>query len=330
MKEHDIRPAELLDEFFRLLKRDADRLAARSAEFVAVACPFCATDGGGLAFSKDGYDYRSCAVCGSLYVSPRPTEAALADYAEHSEAVRFWSTHFYRQTADARREKMFRPRAALAAELLGDRSLRVADIGAGYGLFLQELRALGFSDVVGVEPDQRLAQVCRDEGFTVIDRWVEDLDAGSVEADLATCFEVIEHTYDPLRFLEGCARAVRAGGRLLLTTLTIGGFDLQVLWERSRSITPPQHINFPTLAGMSRLASRAGLVVEELSTPGELDVDIVRNVLLADPGVDVPRVVRALVLADDAARADLQGVLRRHGLSSHLRCVLRRGQSAAV
>lgn len=324
MKEHDIRPADLLDEFFRLLKHDAELLAARSGEFVAVPCPFCASDRADLEFSKDGYDYCSCGDCGSLYVSPRPTEAALADYAEHSEAVRFWSTHFYRQTADARREKMFRPRAALAASLLGERSGRVADIGAGYGLFLQELRALGVNDLVGIEPDERLAGICRDEGFTVIERWIEELEPGTVDAELATCFEVIEHAFDPLRFLEGCGRALRPGGRLLLTTLTIGGFDLQVLWARSRSITPPQHINFPSLEGMRLLSARAGLMVTELSTPGELDIDIVRNVLIADPAAEVPRFARALALADDPARAELQDVLRRHGLSSHLRCVLQR------
>lgn len=324
MKEHDIRPADLLDEFFRLLRHDAELLAARSSEFVAVPCPFCASDRADLEFSKDGYDYRSCGDCGSLYVSPRPTEAALADYAEHSEAVRFWSTHFYRRTADARREKMFRPRAALAASLLGDRGGRVADIGAGYGLFLQELRALGVKDLVGIEPDERLARICRDEGFTVIERWIEELAADTVDAEVATCFEVIEHAFDPLRFLEGCGRALRPGGRLLLTTLTIGGFDLQVLWQRSRSITPPQHINFPSLDGMRRLAARAGLAVNEVSTPGELDVDIVRNVLLADPTVDLPRFARSLVLASDEARMSLQRLLQQHGLSSHLRLVARR------
>lgn len=324
MKEHDIRPADLLDEFFRLLKRDAERLAASSAQFVKVPCPFCGGSGAEPTFTKDGYRYVLCDTCRSLFVSPRPTEAALADYAERSEAVRFWSTHFYRQTAAARREKMFRPRAALAASLLTNRGGRVVDVGAGYGLFLQELRALGLADVVGIEPDARLAGICREEGFEVIERWVEQLEPGLVQADLATCFEVIEHAFDPLSFLQGCARTLRPGGLLLLTTLTSGGFDLQVLWERSRSITPPQHINFPSLDGMRRLAGRAGLVVKELSTPGELDVDIVRNVLLADPEVPVAPAIRSLVLGDEAQRAELQVLLRRHGLSSHLRCVLRR------
>jgi SAM-dependent methyltransferase len=263
-----------------------------------------------------------------MYVTPRPSEADLSEYAETSEAVRFWSTHFYRETAAGRREKMFRPRARLVADLVveGRASAgRLADVGAGYGLFLQEAAATGvFRELVGIEPDARLAAICRDQGFAVVERWVEATTDGEVAADVATCFEVIEHAFDPLAFLEGCRRALRGGGLLVLTTLTIGGFDLQVLWERSRSITPPQHINFPSLDGARRLVERAGLELVELATPGELDVDIVRNVLIAQPDLELPRVARALALADDAARADLQVFLKRHHMSSHLRVLARR------
>lgn len=328
MREEDIRPARLLDEFFRLLALDAERLARKAAAFVAVPCAFCGSDAADLAFTKQGYDYRLCRTCGSLYVSPRPTEADLIEYADTSEAVRFWSTNFYRETAAGRREKIFRPRARLVADLV--RSERsgpptIADIGSGYGLFLQELAAaIPEARLVGIEPDRRLAGICREQGFRVVERWIEEVPEAEIAADLATCFEVIEHAFDPLRFLAGCARALRPGGLLLLTTLTIGGFDLLALWDSSRSITPPQHINFPSLEGARRSVLRAGLEVVRIETPGELDVDIVRNVLLADPNAGVPRVARAIALADDAARSDFQAFLKAHGLSSHLRVLARR------
>lgn len=328
MKEHEIRPAALLNEFFRLLKLDAERLARKRASFVSVPCGFCGADAPRPAFEKDGYPYVTCADCGSMYVSPRPSAADLEEYAATAEAVRFWSTNFYRETAAARREKMFRPRAAVVAGLARQgmaQAGRLADIGAGYGLFLQEVAPLGiFRDLIGVEPDVRLAAICREHGFRVVERWVEAIEDGEVAADVATCFEVIEHAFDPLTFLRGCVRTLRPGGLLVLTTLTIGGFDLQALWQRSRSITPPQHINFPSIDGAQRLAARAGLDVVEIATPGELDVDIVRNVLLSDPSADVPRVARALALAPDDARASLQDFLRRHRLSSHLRLLARR------
>lgn len=329
MREDDIRPAALLDQFFALLQQDAERLARRRAEFIPVDCPCCGADASELAFGKEGFDYRLCSVCESLYASPRPAPAALMEYAANAEAVKFWSTHFYRQTAEARREKIFRPRAALAAGLAAkgaiDRPQTFVDIGAGYGLYLQEVDALNlFARVVGVEPDARLAAICREQGFEVIEKWVEDIAVGEIAADFAAAFEVIEHVFDPCVFLAACGRALRPGGILLFTTLTATGFDLQVLWRRSRSISPPQHLNFPSISGVKTLIERSGLEVIEISTPGQLDVDIVRNMITAHPDLEVPRFARAIAMADDDTRRDFQAFLQNHRLSSHLRCVVRK------
>jgi hypothetical protein len=117
---------------------------------------------------------------------------------------------------------------------------------------------------------------------------------------------------------------VRAGGLIFFSTLAASGFDIQVLWEQSRSVSPPQHLNFPTVAGAVRLIERAGLEAVAITTPGELDVDIVRNRLVAEPALHVPRFARTLAAADDDTRAAFQQVLRAHRLSSHVQCVARR------
>lgn len=329
MREGDIRPKPLLDEFFVRLQRDAATLAARRDAFEDVPCPFCEDAAAASAFEKEGFRYVECAGCGSLYASPRPSPALLREYLETSEAVAFWSTHFYRETADARRAHMFRPRATRIAELADhyglDRAASCADIGAGYGLFLLELSALErFGTLIAVEPDARLAGVCREHGFTVVERWIEDLAEGEVAVDLAVAFEVLEHVYDPLAFLSAAARTVRPGGLLFFSTLASTGFDIQALWEHSRSVSPPQHLNFPSIAGAERLMQRAGLEPVEITTPGQLDVEIVRNRLLDNPGLEVSRVARTLAMAGDDARDALQQVLRAHRLSSHVQCVARR------
>lgn len=329
MRENDIRPQALLDEFFVRLQRDAARLAAHRAQFVGVPCPFCGDGAVASAFEKEGFRYAECGVCGSLYASPRPTPDLLRGYLETSEAVEFWSTHFYRETADARREQMFRPRAARIARLADEyglgRDAVCADIGAGYGLFAIELAALDrFGRIIAVEPDARLASVCRGHGFSVVERWVEDLAPGEVSADLAVAFEVLEHVFDPLAFIEAAARTVKPGGLLFFSTLAASGFDIQVLWEHSRSVSPPQHLSFPTVEGARRLIARAGMDEVEITTPGQLDVDIVRNRLAAHPELPVPRIARTIAAASDGARQALQNVLREHRLSSHIQCVARR------
>lgn len=328
MKEADIRPKALLDEFFAYMKADAERLAARRADFVDVPCPGCGGSDAALAFEKDGFPYQECRTCHSLFASPRPSPEALIDYAMNSRAVEFWSTHFYRQTADARRAQIFRPRAGIVAELVKNGTAgggTFVDVGAGYGLFLQEIAATGaFTAVRGIEPDRRLAQVCRDEGFDTLETWVEDMAPGTVDADFATAFEVLEHTYDPQAFIRACGALLKPGGVLLFTTLSISGFDLLTLWQHSRQISPPQHLNFLSTQGIELLTRRAGLEVVELATPGQLDVDIVRNASIADPSLDIGRFARAIVNGSDETRRDFQAFLRAHRLSSHVRCIARR------
>lgn len=329
MREEDIRPKPLLDEFLVRLKRDADRLVAKRSQFVLVPCVSCGSTSTTDTFTKDGFSYRTCQVCASLFASPRPTVDALIEYSETSEAVAFWSSHFYRETAGARRARIFRPRAALAAHVARQHGLpatiRFADVGAGYGLFLSELRPMAPEwQLVAIEPDRRLAAICRDQGFDTVERWVEGIDDGEFQVDFVSAFEVLEHVYDPCAFLAGCRRLLKPGGLALATTLTISGFDLLVLGSASRSITPPQHLNFPSVDGIQRLAVRAGFEVVEVVTPGELDVDIVRNALEAHPEMNVPAFVRTLTMADEATRQSFQSFLVEQRLSSHVRCLLRR------
>jgi len=329
MREHDIRPKALLDEFFVRLRRDAERLAQKSGAFVDVPCPFCGEARPDVAFDKQSFRYCECRHCRSLYASPRPTEALLREYLETSEAVAFWSTHFYRETAEARRVQMFRPRAERIVAIADQYGLAptavCADVGAGYGLFLLELQTLGrFGRLLAVEPDSRLAAVCRSQGFEVIEQWIEDAAPGAVAADMVTAFEVLEHVYDPLVFLRACSRAVRPGHLLFFSTLAATGFDIQTLWENSRSVSPPQHLNFPSVPGAQRLIERAGLEVVEITTPGHLDVDIVRNRLDDDASLPASRFARSIVTADSDTRIAFQRFLQQHRLSSHVHCVARR------
>jgi hypothetical protein len=63
---------------------------------------------------------------------------------------------------------------------------------------------------------------------------------------------------------------------------------------------------------------RAGLVDVSITTPGRLDVDIVRNALKRDPHLlDRQTFLRTLVGNDDAASA-FQHFLAEHRLSSHV------------
>jgi SAM-dependent methyltransferase len=322
MKEQDIRPADLFEKYLELSAHDAHAFFADRSRFRAVPCPGCDSDAAVPAFTKEGFDYVECRSCGTLFVSPRPDRSALDRFYGDSPSATYWAETFFPASMANRREKIFAPRVARVLELLnGCEPRTVIDVGAGYGLFLEEYCRLR-PDVrlLAIEPGRKLAKVCRAKGFETLERPVEDAALWAGAADLAVCFEVLEHVYSPIEFIESMARLLRPGGRILVSSLGVDGFDIQVLWERSRSVSPPHHLNFPSVSGFVRLFERAGLVDVSVLTPGRLDVDIVRNAVAEDPSIaDGNRFVRLLLQKRSSAAHDaFQQFLAANALSSHV------------
>ena len=67
-----------------------------------------------------------------------------------------------------------------------------------------------------------------------------------------------------------------------------------MLWDRSKSISPPHHINFLSVPGFVSTHRTLRPQLVDVMTPGRLDVDIVRNMALEDPELELPRFVRSM------------------------------------
>jgi hypothetical protein len=324
MREADIRPQAIFDEYLRLCVQDT-RTYFEAVEREAIPCPACGAQGE-PAFTKNGFSYETCPDCDSLYVSPRPAARAFATYYQNSPSSKFWASTFYRETAEARRELLWRPKAqAIAAKLraLGAASGAVVDIGAGYGLFAEEIRPLLTGELAVIEPAPHLAQVCREKSLRVVEKFLEDVTAAELPpgAKAFTSFELFEHLHDPRLFLMRLLELMDAGDLFILTTLSGTGLDIQLLWEKSRSVSPPHHLNFLNPRSMARLLSSVGFEVLEVTTPGTLDIDIVAN---SGAGV-TDRFWRAfLAHADQLTRQAWQRVISETGWSSHMMVVSRK------
>lgn len=331
MKEIDIRPADLFNEFLKLSVDDINTFFADKSLFKHVRCPGCDSNVSHHGLTKYDFTYLQCLECGSLYCSPRPNIGQLEEFYQNAKSVEFWATHFYQETADARKKLMFRPRAMLAADLFSenvwiDQDVELLDIGSGYGMFLDEVKRIGkFNSIVGIEPNKQFAQICRERGFHIINKYAEDITADDVSANIATCFEVLEHVYDPCTFLRKVQKALCVGGKLLLTTLTANGFDIQVLWQHSKSLTPPHHLNILSVEGMRHLFERSGYRILEIETPGKLDVDIVLNAYKENNFISESRFVNLLIAQNNEKTNNaFQRFLQQNNLSSHIQVVAER------
>lgn len=324
LTENDIRPADLFAAYLELVALDVDAFFS-DTDRRPMACPAC-DNAGEPAFAKLGFEYRECPDCHSLWVSPRPAFSHFSDFYSKSPSSKYWADVFSPAVMEVRRERLWRPKARRIAELAATWGTPVTpfrslvDIGGGTGVFAEEFAAVNDMTTVVVEPSPEAAQACRSRGINVIQSFLEDLDPAQLPEGphVFTCFELFEHVHDPVTWLRAMADLMRPGDLLVLTTLSSTGLDIRVLWEQSASINPPHHINFLNPGAMRQLADRCGLTLLDVTTPGQLDVDILRNNM--DKISD--RFWRLLVQSDVATRTRWQSVVAETGNSSHLWAVM--------
>jgi len=327
MKEHEIRPSKLLYRYLELSVQDADECFSDCRKST-IPCVGCAGTDLAFQFEKNGFPYSLCKKCGTLFQSPRPPFEAFEAFYRNSESSRYWAESFFPAVAEARREKIFKPRVMRLSNLCNTKDIsvkKIIDVGAGYGIFLDEWRKFD-PDVIAVaiEPSQLLAEECRNKKFEVIEDIVENVQDYDGFADLVVCFEVLEHVYEPLTFLLTLKKLVRPGGYLFISTLCADGFDIQVLWEKSNSVSPPHHINFLSKNGFKILFTRAGMNKLDFSTPGLLDVDIVRNSMKQAPELRKQHRFLNELVNDEKHGQVFQEFLVENQLSSHVWIISRK------
>lgn len=320
MKEYEIRPQDLLKRYLELSAADAKHCFSHDTMH-SVDCVACGHRDATFQFEKHGFAYELCRECCTLYLSPRPSAAAFEQFYRNSESSKYWAEIFFPAVAEIRREKIFRPRMERLVTICDDINLRVdrlVDIGAGFGIFLDEwCKRFPDVDAVAVEPSTSLAAECRAKGLRVVESVAQHASGLDNFADLVVCFEVLEHVDDPLKFVNDLKKMARPGGYVFISTLCIDGFDLQMLWEKSTQISPPHHINILSVRGFQSLFNRAGLFDVQVSTPGQLDVEIVRNFAKNDSSLLTGQRFLRTVLDNDYSARSFQSFLSENCLSSH-------------
>ena len=78
MKEEEIRPQKIFDEYLSLARKDTDTYFG-DAEKVNGTCPACEALGT-PSFVKYGFTYEICPTCLTRFVNPRPVAEAFSKY----------------------------------------------------------------------------------------------------------------------------------------------------------------------------------------------------------------------------------------------------------
>jgi len=190
-----------------------------------------------------------CVSCDLLFSSPAPAPQEL----ERAYGAAAFDSSVESRYA-ARTYGSFLPKIVLR---LPDRD-GAFDIGTGDGAFLRELLGAGFHRVVGVEPsaapiaaaDPSVRQLIRHGSFRP-----EELAAE--EFSLVSCFQTIEHVFDPLALCRDVHRIIKPGGLFFIVCHNRRALLARMLGSRS-PIYDIEHLQLFSPSSLRALLDRAG------------------------------------------------------------------------
>jgi SAM-dependent methyltransferase len=241
-----------------------------SSEMLSRACPLCGSHDESHVYAEAHFDpqlydsfafasrklpeymhYRlvCCPQCDVLYASPLPSQEMLARAYREAD---FGSSLESRYAAQTYGRLLRRVRPHLSDHV------GALDIGAGDGTFLRQLLDHGFQDVVGVEPstapiaaaEERVRPLLRQGLFRREDFAAERF-------SLISCFQTIEHVYDPGCLCRDVFALLKKGGAILLVMHNRRAFSAKVLGKRS-PIFDIEHLQLFSPASARYLLESAG------------------------------------------------------------------------
>lgn len=237
-------------------------------EWTQRTCPVCGSDREGRVFVESNIDAAKlndfafasrkipeymhprmveCADCGMLYGNPVLSLATISEaYREaafDSGAESAYAAATYRRLVE---------KLGLAARVAA------LDIGAGDGSFLEQLASLGFKRVVGVEPSSAPVAAAKPE----IRKWIQHgfFRASDFEVnqfDLITCFQVMEHFWDPAEITRDAFALLKPGGMFLTVVHNRQALSARLLGARS-PIFDIEHLQLFSPDTVAKLLQRSG------------------------------------------------------------------------
>ena len=248
-----------------------------------------------------------CRDCAAVYPDPRPTALALPDYypdgeyyayaevtphnlfAREGTAARLWyaivrgilaDRHGYRHlggsafaAALAGRVAPVRRRAThrlgvLLHPWIEDGAL--LDVGCASGSYLDLMRALGWSRVVGVDISScAVARARSSLDLEVYEGNLQSVGLPDDSFDAVSLSHTLEHVAEPVELLAEVRRITKPNGRVAIVVPNVANLICRVTGEHALVLDAPRHLVNFTPRALRTTIERAGLTVESLQTPIE-------------------------------------------------------------
>lgn len=320
LNNNEIRPPELMKTKAKLYTEDL--LLFKKSELVKVNCPACNSTDYHHYCTKMNFEWTCCNNCSTIFVNPRPTEQALETFYTSSKSMEFWDKIF-KESENARKEKIFRPRLEFVKEILKKYGItncqKMIDVGAGYGWFCELAKEQKLADtIIAIDPSKLFCDACKKiDGIEVIQTTIEKYPQN--DANLIVNFELISAIFDPNSFIKSCYNGLAENGIFICSTTNGSGLDLKILKDKNDS-TVPHILNLFNLKSIEILLKSIGFRNIQVFTPGLMDVNIILNKVKSGEldKDNYPFFGMLVELNNENFVSDLQYLLQKHHLSSHM------------
>ena len=243
------------------MKTYSSPLACRT--FTAMRCDVCGSARYRLRMRTGQYTFVRCAGCGVTYQNPQPSMDEVRG--------RYGSNYYDYEISN---ERNF-----FGLMLLGLRDIdfeglyphpgRLLDIGCATGMLLEHMRARGWV-TQGVEICRESVRHAREvRGLDVFEGTLEEASLPSASFDVVHFLHLLEHVSSPRSLLAEVRRILVPGGRAVITTPNIDGFQARLFGTQWRSAIA-DHLYLFSRRSLPPLLQDSGYRIERCVTWGGL------------------------------------------------------------
>ena len=244
-----------------------------------MACPICGFAAspeevilpGDPKLDRESFEYERCTFCGTLTLRSSPLDFSIyypdtyysfSGNSDNSKLLKktrdyfsLWGvgplTHCLDRISVNPRLQSIRPLFDGTLKRRFKRSDKILDIGCGDGARLYEMSALGFSNLVGIDPFMR--RPVEKPGLSL--KKIE-IDKVTGSYDVVMLHHTLEHIAKPDEFLVKLHAALAPGGVVLIRIPIIGKWAWREFGPEWVQLDPPRHITLFTEDGFRQLATR--------------------------------------------------------------------------
>lgn len=238
---------------------------AQHANSSPIICPVC----GEIATSycqKDSATYYRSPKCGLIFQSPLPTTHDMITYAQEE-----YTSGVYKEYVQARDLKYatFRYRLPKIQALLlnNGKNGKLLDVGCSCGYFIDVALEAGF-DAYGIEfSSEAISAASPTAKVRITQGNINTLSCDQTTTfDVVTAFDIIEHTDDPIGFLQNLKSMLNPGSVVVLTTPDTGHFLRPLMRSRWPMLQPLQHTFLFSKTSLGCALDAAGFIDIETTT----------------------------------------------------------------